>query len=84
VDLADDRIAAHAADFGRDLAGALAFGPELLELLDALIVPGHARIRHAASSRARRSPNPSPRGRSIAIARRSCEDWGIRRIRRLI
>ena len=44
--------------------------PELLELLRrAHRSRSPLASVHAASSRARRSPNPSPRGRSIAIAR---------------
>ena len=41
MNLADHRIAGDGAQFLGDLAGGLAFGPHLLERLDALIGPGH-------------------------------------------
>ena len=46
MNLADHRVARHAADLGCDLARAQALGPELLQKLDPLVRPGHARICH--------------------------------------
>jgi len=42
MDLADDGVAGHRAEARRNLARAQAFGPQLLEQLDALVVPRHA------------------------------------------
>ena len=41
VDFADDGVAGDAAQLTRDLAGAQAIGPELLQLLDAFFRPTH-------------------------------------------
>jgi hypothetical protein len=44
---AEDGISAHVpAQLCRDLAGAQALGPELVEALDPLLGPGQAHIRH--------------------------------------
>ena len=49
VDLADHGIAGHAlADPGGDLAGGQALGPHPLQLLDAIVGPGHLVIRRRA------------------------------------